>query len=79
MLVVQASIKEKVNGLKFEKEDIFDLVEKVKEIQKNKKLKEKIIKTYLKSIVKIYATIVKKYISFFEKFKINCVELLDYR
>jgi len=62
-------IKEKVNGLKFEKEDIFELVEKVKEIQKNKKLKEKIIKNAFDEYSKQFTQeiVVKKYISFFRK------------
>ena len=62
-------IKEKVNGLKFEKNDIFDLVKKIKEIQKNKKLKEKIIKNAFEEYNKKFKQelIVKKYISFFKK------------
>lgn len=62
-------IKEKINGLKFEKEDIFNLVEKVEEIQKNKKLKDKIIKNAFAEYSKKFTQeiIVKKYISFFRK------------
>ena len=62
-------IKERINGLKFEKNDIFDLVKKIKEIQKNKKLKEKIIKNAFEEYNKKFKQelIIKKYISFFKK------------
>ena len=62
-------IKEKINGLKFEKDNVFDLVDKVHEIQNNQKLKKKIIKNAFDEYNNKFTEemVVKQYISFFKR------------
>jgi len=62
-------IKEGVNGLKFENENVFDLVKKIKKLEKDKKLTDKIIKNAYKDFSSQFSekVILEKYISFFKK------------
>ena len=69
-------IKHKYNGMKFEKDNVFDLASKIKEIESNIILKKKLIKNGFNSFKMNYSEdiIVKKYISFFKKIRRICAE-----
>jgi len=69
-------IKHKYNGLKFEKDNVFDLAAKIKEIVANPILENKIVKNGYNSYKINYSEdiIVKKYLSFFNKISRLCVE-----
>ena len=69
-------IKHRYNGIKFEKDNVFDLASKIKEIVSNPILKQKIIKNGFNSFKINYSEdiIVKKYINFFKKIKKICAE-----
>ncbi len=62
-------IKDKINGLKFEKNNVFNLVKKIKEISNNEKLKKKIINNAYHEYNSRFTEkkIIKEYISFFRK------------
>ena len=62
-------VKHKINGLKFKNEDYFDLVEQIKLIQKDSKLKSKIIKNGFNEYRLFYSEeiIIDRYINFFRK------------
>ncbi len=62
-------VKNKINGLKFRNEDYFDLVEQINKIDKNIKLKKKIIKNGFDQYKSLYSEeiIIDKYINFFKK------------
>lgn len=62
-------IKEGVNGLKFENEDVFDLVKKIKKLVNNKKLVEILTKNAYEDFRSQFSekVIIEKYISFFKK------------
>ena len=55
--------------MKFEKDNVFDLVDKVHEIQNNQKLKKKIIKNAFDEYNNKFTEemVVKQYISFFKR------------
>lgn len=69
-------IKHKYNGMKFEKDNVFDLTTKIKEIVSNPILKNKITKNGYNSFKINYSedVIVQKYISFFNKISRICAE-----
>ncbi len=69
-------VKHKLNGLKFEKDNVFDLVSKIKDLQSNKSLKRKIISNGFKTYKKNFSenVIVSKYLSFFRRIKRSCAE-----
>ncbi len=68
-------IKNKINGIKFEKDNIFDLVAKIKDLDSNSNLRKKIIKNGFQFFKENYSekVIVEKYIKFFERIKKSCV------
>ena len=45
-------IKNKINGIKFEKDNIFDLVAKIKDLDSNSNLRKKLLKTAFNSLKK---------------------------
>ena len=47
-------VKHKTNGIKFEKENIFDLVSKIKELGSDPKLKGKIVKMAMRFLKIIF-------------------------
>ena len=69
-------IKHKVNGLKFQRENIIKLVDCVKILEANKKLKQKIIQNGFKMFTKYYSekTVTKKYINFFYRVNKICMD-----
>ncbi len=69
-------VKHKTNGIKFEKENIFDLVSKIKELGSDPKLKGKIVKNGYEVFKNNYSedVVTEKYIKFFERIKKKCVE-----
>ena len=62
-------IKDKINGLKFEKNNVFNLVKKIKEISNNEKLKKRLLIMPIMNIIVglLKKKIIKEYISFFRK------------
>ena len=66
-------VKHKTNGIKFEKENIFDLVSKIKELGSDPKLKGKIVKNGYEVFKNNYSedVVTEKYIKFFERIKKN--------
>ena len=62
-------VKNKINGLKFQKEDMFDLIKQIKLLESNLPLKKKIITNGYKDFKKNYSEelIIKKYLNFFYK------------
>jgi len=62
-------VKNKINGLKFQKEDMFDLIKQIKLLESNLTLKKKIITNGYKDFKKNYSEelIIKKYLNFFNK------------
>ncbi len=62
-------VKHKVNGLKFETENTFDLVQKIKDLSSDLKLRKKIVSNGYSAYKKSYSedVIVKKYINFFKR------------
>ena len=62
-------VKNKINGLKFGKEDMFDLIKQIKLLESNPTLKKKIITNGYKDFKKNYSEdlIIKKYLNFFNK------------
>ncbi len=64
-------IKNKENGIKFINEDVFDLVKKIKELTKNKKLISRITKQAYEDFKSKFSEeiVLKEYISFFNKIK----------
>ena len=69
-------VKHKTNGIKFEKENIFDLVSKIKELGSDPKLKRKIVKNGYEVFKNNFSedVVTEKYIKFFERIKKKCVE-----
>ncbi len=69
-------INHKRNGIKFEKENVFDLVSKIKEISTDSKLKNSVVKNGYEDFKKNYSerVVVEKYVNFFERIKKKCVE-----
>ena len=69
-------IKHKINGLKFEKDNVFDLVKKIKELSSSSYLKKKIVKNGYHLFKKNYSesVILDKYIKYFKKISKSCVE-----
>lgn len=67
-------VKHKSNGLKFEKDNIFDLVKKIKDLDSNEILKKKIIKNGFNIFKKKYSeeVIVSKYLNFFKRISKTC-------
>ena len=70
-------VKNKINGLKFGKEDIFDPIKQIKLLESNPTLKKKIINNGYKDFKKNYSEdfIIKKYLNFFNKIVDWCAEL----
>ena len=62
-------VKNKINGLKFGKEDIFGLIKQIKLLDSNPTLKKKIVTNGYKDFKKNYSEelIIKKYLNFFNK------------
>tara|TARA_B100000287_G_scaffold435470_1_gene503947 strand:- start:4504 stop:5541 length:1038 start_codon:yes stop_codon:yes gene_type:complete len=62
-------VKNAVNGLKFEKEDMFDLLKQIKLVESNSKLRKKIISNGYNEFKKRFSEdlIIKKYLNFFYK------------
>ena len=71
-----ALIRNKINGLKFQNEDFFDLIEKIKFIDSQKTLVKKIVNNGYKEYKSNFSEdlIINKYINFFEKIQKKCVE-----
>ncbi len=69
-------IKHKINGLKFETDNVFDLVSKIKNLHSNKKLKRELIKNGFNLFKRDYSenVIIDKYINYFKKISRLCVE-----
>ena len=69
-------IKHKVNGLKFQRENIIKLIECVKILEANKGLKQKIIKNGFEMFTKYYSekNVTKKYINFFYRVNKICAD-----
>ena len=69
-------VKHKSNGLKFERDNIFDLVAKIKDLQLDKTLKRKIVNNGFKTYKKNFSedVITSKYLSFFKRIRRSCVE-----
>ena len=69
-------VKHKLNGLKFKKDNIFDLVKKIKDLNSNQSLKQKIIRNGFNLFKKNYSeeVIVSKYLSFFKRIIKSCAE-----
>ncbi len=69
-------VKHKSNGLKFEKDNVFDLVAKIEDLQSNKSLKRKIINNGFNTYKKNFSedVIVSKYLSFFKRIRRSCAE-----
>ena len=67
-------VKHKSNGLKFEKDNIFDLVKKIKDLDSNEILKKKIIRNGFNIFKKKYSeeVIVSKYLNFFKRISKTC-------
>ena len=62
-------VKNKINGLKFRNEDMFDLLKQIKLLESNSSLKKNIISNGYKDFKKNYSEelIIKKYLNFFYK------------
>ena len=71
-----ALIRNKINGLKFQNENFFDLIEKIKFIDSQKTLGKKIVNNGYKEYKLNFSEdlIINKYINFFEKIQKKCVE-----
>ena len=69
-------VKHKINGIKFEKDNVFDLVKKIKELSTSPNLRKKIIKNGFELYKKNYSedVIVDKYIEYFKKISKPCAE-----
>ena len=69
-------IKHKVNGLKFQRENIIKLIECVKILEANKGLKQKIIQNGFEMFTKHYSekNVTKKYINFFYRVNKICAD-----
>ena len=69
-------VKHKTTGIKFEKDNTFDLVSKIKNLNSDKKLKRKIIMNAYNVYKKSYSeeVIVSNYLSFFRRIIKSCAE-----
>ena len=69
-------VKHKSNGIKFEKDNTFDLVSKIKYLNSDKKLKRKIVINGYNVYKKSYSeeVIVSNYLSFFKRIVKSCAE-----
>ena len=68
-------VKHKSNGMKFEKDNVFDLVKKVKDLDSDSNLRKKIVRNGFEFFKVNYSeeVVVTKYIKFFERIKKSCV------
>lgn len=69
-------VRHRFNGLKFEKDNVFDLVEKIKTLNSDENLKKKVTINGYKTFKKNYSekVIVLKYINFFKRICKLCAE-----
>ncbi len=69
-------VKHKTTGIKFEKDNTFDLVSKIKNLNSDKKLKRKIVMNAYNVYKKSYSeeVIVSRYLSFFRRIIKSCAE-----
>ena len=69
-------VKHKTTGIKFEKDNTFDLVSKIKNLNSDKKLKRKIVMNAYNVYKKSYSeeVIVSNYLSFFRRIIKSCAE-----